>query len=187
MEISFAPWINGYFCIQRLIFERRTNFGTSDPSTTNWNIFDMVRRRRFYNPRSSISGIILILESVLCPLLTDTRIQNPWKMNSNFCNDGSIKLPVTGTKKPINEIIVDPLTMWNVLKPSNLPDYLSLCYGISDEEHENNSKSGTGLKNSCHYGVLDDEGRVTQTHFFSPVYERYLRSVELWLKENASA
>ena len=79
---------------------------------------------------------------------------------------------MTGTKKPINEIIVDPLTMWNVLKPSNLPDYLSLCYGISDDGLENNSKSDTGLKNSCHYGVLDDEGRVTQTHFFSPVYER---------------
>ena len=98
-------------------------------------------------------------------------------MNSNFCNDGSIKLPVTGTKKPINEIIVDPLTMWNVLKPSNLPDYLSLCYGISDDGLENNSKSDTGLKNSCHYGVLDDKGRVTQTHFSHRYMSGILRSV----------
>lgn len=98
-------------------------------------------------------------------------------MTSHFCNDGSIKLPVTGTKGPINEMIVDPLTMWNVRKPSNLPDYLSLCYSeLSDNDQENISKLKTSWKNSCHYGVFDDEGRVTPKHLFisAHVYERYI-------------
>ena len=67
---------------------------------------------------------------------------------------------MTGKNEPINEMIVDPLAMWNVLKPSNLPDYLSLCYGLSYDDQANNSQSKTDWKNSCHYGVLDDEGRV---------------------------
>ena len=57
-------------------------------------------------------------------------------------------------------MIVDPIVMWNVRKPSNLPDYMSLCYGISDYEDQNGSVSKKDWKNSCHYGVIDDEARV---------------------------
>ena len=93
-------------------------------------------------------------------------------MNSHFCNDGSIKLPVIGTNGPINQMIVDPMTMWNVRKPSNLPDYLSICYGISDDDFEDSTKSKNEWKNSCHYGVLDDEARVFMAihHLFQSIY-----------------
>jgi len=79
------------------------------------------------------------------------------QINSNFCNAGSIKLPIAGTNGPINQMIVDPIVMWNVRKPSNLPDYMSLCYGISDYEDQNGSVAKKDWKNSCHYGVIDDE------------------------------
>ena len=62
-------------------------------------------------------------------------------MNAHLCNDGLIKVPAFGTNGPINHMTVNPMTMRNVRKPSNLPDYHSLCYGISDDDFEDSIES----------------------------------------------
>ena len=75
-------------------------------------------------------------------------------LNSQFCNGGTIKLPnhtTSSDELPINEIVLDPIQMWNIKKPSSLSDYLSICYNLKSVD--------TDWKNSCYYGVEDNEGR----------------------------